>query len=235
MSNDLKVVLICGDIHGDFDVIPDYIKKHELSNVIVLQCGDFGIGFANKYKEIKRLEYLSKRLDCYNSKLFVLRGNHDDPSYFTSGEYNITDNVVLLKDYQVFNINGFNYLPIGGGISIDRTNRWKWKSGYWKDEIINYSFIVEELTDINVVLSHSAPSFVSPLLKDNINYWIARDENLNNDLNLERNTLTKIYENLVKNNNISHWYYGHFHFSNIEYYNKTKFHLLNINEIIEHK
>lgn len=235
MNDDLKVVLICGDIHGDLDVIPDYIKKHELNNVIVIQCGDFGIGFTNKYKEIKRLKYLSKRLGCYNSKVYVLRGNHDDPSYFMNGEYNITDNVILLKDYQVFNIDGFNYLPIGGGISIDRTNRWQWKTGYWKDEIINYNSIVENLTDIDIVISHSAPSIVYPIIKDNLTYWLAKDTNLERDINLERDTLTKIYENLIKNNNISHWYYGHFHYSYVEYHNNTKFRLLDINEIIEHK
>ena len=38
---------------------------------------------------------------------FVVRGNHDNPAYFT-GEFD-TDNLKLLPDYTVVNVNGINF------------------------------------------------------------------------------------------------------------------------------
>ena len=38
-------ILVCGDIHGDVNVITDFIKKMELHNCAIIVAGDFGIGF----------------------------------------------------------------------------------------------------------------------------------------------------------------------------------------------
>lgn len=229
-------LLFCGDIHGEINVIPDFIKHYDIKNAAIFQLGDFGIGFETKEKENKRLKYLNERLKRSDSDLFVIRGNHDDPSYFTSNqEYN---NLLLLKDYEVICINGWNILGIGGATSIDRTNRrnYWYKKGrdYWKDEeIVLKEDILKEMYDIDIVCTHSAPNFCPPFTKDNIHEWIKRDSELSSDIAVERHNLTMIYEILSKNNNISDWYYGHFHFNQKTHIGNTTFHALDINKIEE--
>jgi len=46
---------------------------------------------------------------------------------------------------------------------------------------------------------------------------------------------TALYEKLIKTNNIGHWFYGHFHDSNTDYIDDTKFVLLDILEFYELK
>lgn len=235
---DIEYILFCGDIHGDYDIIPKFLKKYDITNSIIFQVGDFGIGWDNEPKEIRKLMNLNQRLFNLNSNLLVIRGNHDDPKYFNN-KYHYS-NLKLLKDYTCISINGFNYLGIGGAVSIDRVNRKPYKTGkgvgWWKDEIVEYNNeIISDLENIDVVFSHTAPDFVSPFNKSNLNYWILRDDKILDDINHERSIMTKIYDEIIMNNNVSHWYYGHFHFSNKEKFKNTKFQLLNVNEIIEHK
>ena len=119
--NKFDYIFFCGDIHGEYDVIPNFIRDHKLYNVAVIVVGDFGIGFEVMKTEIKRLNYLNNRMKHTNSKLFAIRGNHDNPLYFT-GEFD-KSNVKLLPDYTILNLNDNNILCIGGAISVDRKQR----------------------------------------------------------------------------------------------------------------
>lgn len=244
-------VLYCGDIHGKYDVIPDFLKKYGITNAAIIQAGDFGLGWGNKAKEERQMNHLSERLAVSNSQLFAMRGNHDRKDWFK--EYFSTGYVHLIPDYTVLNINEQNILFIGGAVSVDRSNRKEWlkmmgikwwldkhnrkgiEAGWWEDEVVVYNTMVEEVTDIDVVVSHTAPSFSTPFRKTGISNYMMRDTLLVKDLDDERRLMTKIYKELTNNNNIRNWYYGHFHKSNTEMYMDTQFQLLDINEIVEHK
>jgi predicted phosphodiesterase len=231
------IVLFLGDIHGEYDIVPNFLKKYEITDAVIIQVGDFGIGYETKHKDEKKLMYLNKRLAIFNSKLFVIRGNHDDPSWFK--EYFSLGYVNLLPDYSILNINGFNYLGIGGAVSVDRTDRKPYITGkgvgWWKDEVVNFDEDkIKSLNDIDVVFSHTAPDFAFPQIKTGVEYWTNRDDKLLNDLTTERNMMNKIYKEISLNNNISHWYYGHFHKSNNMKHLNTNFVLLDINEFVEH-
>lgn len=238
MKKRYDFLLFCGDIHGNIDVIPKFLKKNELSNCAICQCGDFGIGWENPHKNNRVMNYLNDRLINCNSDLFVIRGNHDDPKFFNE-EYSLS-NLFLLKDYSVININDINILGLGGAISIDRTDRkayWgKSSIGYWKDENFNLNINkLKELRNIDIVFSHSAPNFCFPIRKNGVEKYIIRDKELEIDLNNERDDLNTAYEIIKENNNIKNWYYGHFHKSNVEYTQNTIFTLLDINELKEYR
>ena len=232
-------MLFCGDIHTNLDVIPNYLKNMELKNCAVFQVGDFGIGFDNEHKEGRRMEYLNDRMKVYDSDLYVIRGNHDNPMYF-DGNFNMS-NLFLLKDYSEVDINGWNILGIGGAISVDRTERkgfWdKTKThDYWENEgMIFDEDKLNEFKFIDIVITHSAPNFCYPLSKNGLEKWILKDNELSNDVLVERHQLAMVYEILSKNNNIINWYYGHFHQDNISYVNDTKFTCVNINTLVEHR
>jgi DNA repair exonuclease SbcCD nuclease subunit len=171
-----------------------------------------------------------------NSDLFVIRGNHDKPIYFDGTT--VLSNVTLLKDYTVVNINGWNILGVGGATSVDRVKRkgywYPKKNDYWADEIfILNEDILNELRDIDIVVTHSAPNFCNPLTKVGMEQWIPDDKNLEIDVTFERHQLTIMYNILSENNNISEWYYGHFHHNTKTYYGNTVFQCLGIDNLVQ--
>ena len=247
--------MLLGDIHGEYKPIYKYFKSYKLTDVDIIQVGDFGVGFyhndkRNIIKDDKELQNLSDYLGRRNSKIYVLRGNHDDPKYF-DGSFVKYENIIFLVDYEPFNLNGINYLPIGGAISIDKglnpydtrkkVGRVK-KVGrriginWWPDEEIVFKpDVLKELTDINIVLTHSAPDFALP-------YGIGKVSTENKDnpglvmsILEERNILSKIFDILKEKNNITHWFYGHFHKSNKITFNDVELVGVNIDEFYELK
>jgi len=232
-------IFVCGDIHGELDVIPNFLKANDLKNCAIIVVGDFGVGFDDVIKEDRRMNHFNNRLKKYNSAVFVVRGNHDDPNYF-NGELDINKkHVKFVNDYDVLEINGWNILCVGGATSIDRTNRKRYILGkgrdWWKDEIFVYDENkANNLKDIDFVVTHTAPHFAYPYVKIGLDYWINRDIHLFGDLEKERSEVTKLYEHLIINGNkILRWYYGHFHMSKTFPYDDTIFTCLDINETKE--
>ena len=48
------MIFYLGDIHGNFNLINQYIKQYDLKDAHIIQVGDFGVGFNTLEKE-KRL------------------------------------------------------------------------------------------------------------------------------------------------------------------------------------
>jgi len=88
-----------GDIHGNWDVMTNHFEGNDITNVNLIQVGDFGIGYLKKDEESQRLKYLSSILKKRNSFLYIIRGNHDDPSYFYASSVNTYSNIILLQEY----------------------------------------------------------------------------------------------------------------------------------------
>lgn len=102
---------------------------------------------------------------------------------------------------------------------------------YWENEAPVYQSKVNEKIDI--ICSHSAPSFCFPAFKGSfVLNWAEYDKELLSDLDKERAVFDAIYEDYK--DTLTHWYYGHFHKSNYEVINNIKFRLLNIGEIYQH-
>jgi predicted phosphodiesterase len=240
-------ILVFGDNHDHWEVFPNFIRDYGLTNCAVIVAGDFGIGFQPFTEELDKLKFFSKRLAHTDSVLFAVRGNHDNPQYFT-GEFD-TNNIKLVPDYTVLNINNFNILCVGGAFSVDRTDRssyvdfHKTKSGviaknnYWPNEVFVYDHDkVMSMKNINVVVTHTSPQFCPPYTKSNLGHWAAQDKEILKDCRIERAQLFQLYDNLFHNGNtISYWFYGHFHNSYKTPYLGTDFIGLDINEAFELK
>lgn len=180
----------------------------------------------------------------------ALRGNHDDKSFFVDNEFQEDKNIYLVPDYTVVNVCGKNILCIGGGISVDRVFRQKQDSHkivkfmkftnatykeaekmcpktYWTDEPVEYKMRVLEKVDI--LTTHTAPSFCYPFDKGQIvREYSIYDKNLVDDIFQERHYMDMIFNDYK--DQITHWYYGHFHQSYTEIINDIQFKLLNIDE-----
>ena len=253
----IQSVYATGDLHGNFNGILGFVKRYDLKDCAIIFCGDIGMGFNKEdyYKQI--FNKIKKELKKRNIHVLFGRGNHDNPLDFNSDKWKDTY-IQTLRDYSIININGhFNILYVGGGISIDRSyravqtdiNAYKYKryhncsweealkncpQCYWEDEapIYNENKLYEIKNDgvvINAVCSHTSPDFCVPITKEGIWEWIKNDDNLSEDLDMERETITKLYNKLIEDNHpLTYWCYGHFHFHNFEQIKDTKFYLLDM-------
>ena len=196
----------------------------------MIQLGDFGAGFSPDF--LDDMEYLNEHLFEYNVTLYVIRGNHDNPKFF-NGKYNWS-NLKLLKDYTVLDLEGKKILLIGGATSIDRNHRTE-NISWWSDEIFRLDIKkIKKLKDIDIVVTHTTPNFANPISLNSLVLLFAQDDsNLISDLTFERSELKRLYDILSENNEIKHWFYGHFHNTNTEEYNNTTFNLLGIDEFYD--
>ena len=154
------MIVIAGDLHGDFWAINGLINKHQEIKLII-QCGDFG------WWPRCKLDYWNKRggstIKNHDVKILWCDGNHEDfedlkkyedctevlPNIF----YMPRGSVTILPDKR-------KVLFIGGGLSIDRKFRVQGDGnfGWFEEETITQKDI-ENLPDeeIDIVISHTAP------------------------------------------------------------------------------
>lgn len=235
-----KIILI-GDIHGEYGRLRyDINRMHE--NAYIIQVGDFGIGFykPNYYQsELKLVQQVLERTNC---ELFAIRGNHDDPEYFkeTNNPFDFK-NITLLKDYSELNLLDKNILLVGGAVSIDREwriakNKKQQSQGddrrcWWADEVFAYNDNFD-YKKYDIVVTHTRPANCGSFKGfDNIKGFFDGDDTLKEELIQESQDV----EYLWNKTKPQHWYYGHFHESNLIETSGTIFRCLNINEHYEHR
>lgn len=238
-----------GDTHGNLNYVKWFIDNRKIRNTDIIHVGDYGVGFiGDVLKERNLMDKFNKWLHERELTMHVFRGNHDDPYYF-NGDF-VYDNLKFHPDYTVLEIEGKRILGVGGALSIDRVVRRKWnltetrygtqKRFHWYDE----KFILDieklnEIKDIDIVVTHTAPDFVYPVNKNNnwppvVAQFFPEDPGLANDLIEERALLTEFYNIVTKNNpNITHHIYGHFHTHNIDVVGNCTHICLEINQLYE--
>lgn len=245
LSDRTDHVIVCGDIHGEFETLVFEINRCHITDVIMIVAGDCGFGFCRiGYYDTLYKQKLHNKLAKANVLLLMLRGNHDDPIYFEKELINYPY-MKTLPDYTIVHTVNHNILCIGGAVSQDRNFRISMMSIqekgkmplWWTDE--PFAFKSEELQVledehmlIDTVITHPAPSFCPPLVKGYFEHFCADDENLAEDVKREREGLNKVYEWLTLHGHpLKKWYYGHYHQSGTYERNGTMFHMLNINEL----
>lgn len=246
-----KPIYVVADVHGAFDIFEKNINKNDLKDCIIIVAGDCGFGFykENYYERIfssMNNHFIERNIHC-----FMIRGNHDDPYYFNNEKINYS-NIKAISDYTIIKIGIYNILCVGGALSIDRRmrieNYWKrveyyamttnvsieeakskFLPSYWDNEAPIYdeeklNEIKENNININIVITHTSPSFAFKSDKNGVTYWLRYDEALDKDLDNERKVLSKLYEKLLNDNHpIEKWIYGHFHEHNVEVINNIEF------------
>ncbi|MBQ0142069.1 MAG: serine/threonine protein phosphatase, partial [Prevotellaceae bacterium] len=158
----------------------------------------------------------------HNCWIAMVRGNHDDPSYFTEQKIH-HERFRTISDYSVVNACGHQILCVGGAISIDRSfrlaemRRHPEKQYYWQNEPTYYdATMLNEITSSNIhidtVITHTAPSFCELQTKNGLMSWAANDPNLLQDCDNEREQMDMLFTHLKQDKHpVTHWFYGHFH------------------------
>lgn len=240
-----------GDIHGYFGSLISMIKRYEITDSCIIVCGDCGLGFYQWDSTKQQLNRLNNICEKNNVTIVMIRGNHDDPSFFTRGK--ITSNIIPVSDYTV--ING-TILCVGGATSIDRKYRMSVKNKYcveylkyhpgrsieeamentpnlyWQNEAPVYSDAdLNEIKDVGLnittVCTHTCPSFCDPVSKDGIQSWIEQDPALECDISEERKVMDLLYEKLNSDGHqVKDWIYGHYHRHNMMVVDNTRYLML---------
>lgn len=240
----IQALFFSGDIHGEFE--PIVYKLNQLTDTVLIVCGDIGMGFYKDEYYFTLFQKLSLKLSKKNNYLLMFRGNHDDPDFF-NGSFKEYKHIYLLPDYSVVSVDQTNIVCIGGATSIDRSYRIEeeqrgWKKTYWGDAELPY-FDEEKLNEINrlypdniqIVATHTCPSFAYPTTKGNIGEWLKLDEELSRIVDNERTTMDKIFEKLRGGQkNLTDWYYGHFHEHKLEQHYGINFRLCDCAELNEY-
>lgn len=224
-------VWLCGDMHYQKETFIQLCKKNDIRNSSIIILGDCEVGF-RKENPRKFYDYISKQLAFRNNKLYLVRGNHDNPSHWTINYTNLFSkenttpkfgtedikylnekwpNIIHLEDNSIVSINNKNYFIFGGAVSIDR-NILKTDSTYfsWERTCLSRHLIyhLRDTGQIHGVLAHTGlrpPGLDSKQLKRRTD----SDKRLIDDLREEDNNIKAIIEQLQP----EYWYNGHFHIS----------------------
>ena len=197
-----RKLLILGDIHGGFNGLCNKIQN--INDALIIQIGDFGIGFNSAAKDLRALELVNNICRKNNIELKAFRGNHDDPAYFAESNW-IQPNIELLADYSYLEFAGKEILCVGGATSIDRVDRIEGRS-WWPEE----GFKLREglIRPVDILLVHSAPSWLGPTDKGGIvGFYCGKDEDLWEELKRERAWIDRLFELAKPKFSFS----GHFH------------------------
>lgn len=249
LSNDYQYLWVSGDIHGEIRTLVYNLKRLQAQDTVVIVAGDCGMGFEKigHYENI--YDRIKNTLERQNCILLFVRGNHDDPLFFKD-ELIDFPRMKTIPDYSVVTVTDRNVLCIGGAISLDRhdrklhamkreMNHQKELPIYWEDEFPVYdaaklSEISKTAIKIDTVITHSAPLFCYPQVKNNMDKRMLFDSKLAEDVQVERKTLSAIHKHLIEDKHlIKDWCYGHFHTSHTEFIGDIRFRLLNIDELVE--
>jgi len=251
-------LLVCGDIHGNFDMLVEMLcVLNEMTNTTCIVAGDCGFGFKSRKYYEEMLLRNSPRMEEADNRIVFVRGNHDNPAYF-DGEIISTPHFIAVPDYSVIKAAGHTVLCIGGAVSTDRKRRidawnqeveirkiWGYTIDeenifspkyYWPDEqpVFNDELLSRIIAEnkIDIVVTHTAPSFCEKKEKDELQEWAKEDNELLTDVQHERAVMDAIHEKL-KDQDVLYWCYGHFHWTWCDILVKTIYKMLGIMELHE--
>lgn len=228
MRDNYDAIYFLGDIHGQHYPLSRFLKP-EIKNSLIIQVGDFGVGFQSISHDALASRKITKWLTSGNNHLVLIRGNHDDPSLFTNNSFLNSEAITLIPDYTYKTINNKSFLFVGGAISIDRLYRQPGKD-YWPDENFILCSDLSSITKCDVLVIHTSPDVLYPYgdLK-HLSSFLTKDISLEAELISERKLVTQLYD-CVKPQFVIN---GHFHKSHYENVNGCIHKTLDINEFWE--
>lgn len=205
------MIYITGDTHGDIS----HFKNSKLNKLgekdIVIVCGDFGFLWnKDDPKEAKKLEWLKKRkyticfLDGAHENFDML--NEYTPYRWKGGNtHKIANNIFHLMRGEMFMFENKTFFVMGGGESEDAGMREEGVS-WWKDEMPsaeefkNGSDNLKEYKySVNYVLTYEAPAIAKDFVR------------LHTGTAAPITTLNTYLQELMKNVEYMHWYFGSLH------------------------
>ena len=174
------MIYITGDIHGDIMPLLEFIEEQQLgaADTIIL-LGDAGLNFYGNHQGDGKKK---QRLNKTGVTIFCIHGNHEKrPQTISTYKEKLWNggivyeeapypNLKFAKDGEVYDLDGFKTIVIGGAYSVDKYYRLgrgiPWFSDEQPSDEIKASVEkkLDELNwDIDFVLSHTCPAKYIPV------------------------------------------------------------------------
>ena len=197
------MILITGDIHGDFNRFKDKrLKKLRKSDALII-CGDFGFIWDGSRREKRILKRLGRRR--YN--ILFVEGSHENFEELEKYETEewcggmtrkISGNLRQLMRGNVFEIAGKKIFAFGGGKSDDTNDELKMKYEVpCENELAEAdNKLSEHKNEVDYVISYEPPLTVGEFLMGNE----AQADKIGAYLEEKKNNL-----------GFTHWFFGKFH------------------------
>jgi len=203
------MIMVAGDVHGDWARLLSAIKKHEPS--ILLQCGDFGFWPNHKiwYKYMRLVKYGLTE----DTTIYWCDGNHENHEYIGKlTQYNEGGGCLVQPGTYYQSRGSILELPdgrivlfCGGGVSIDKEYRTPGIDWFPEESIKTYR--EEALLDsiearlngrgVDIVISHTCPESF---------------EISGNLLKMKVGDPTRyVLNGILERYGPSLWYFGHWH------------------------
>lgn len=201
-------MIFIGDVHGKFATLnfklKTFIKDNKIQKHNFIQIGDFGL-FCDD--DLNHLYDIDDTLIASGNNMYVIRGNHDNPKYWTDEYTSQFSNIFFMKDNSFLKLDGLNVLFIGGSISIDRMLR-KEGVNYWKNETQTQLEDYEKFKNFDIVVSHNASSALTGrTISQPVSKMMKKDPMLKQDIKNENHFLEAVYSQVLP----KYWIYGHHH------------------------
>lgn len=252
---EIEIMWFVGDLHGKIKEFTYEIERRDIKNNSIIQVGDFGLGFNSLGIDMQNLDILNQICIERDLTLYIIRGNHDDPTFWYQHDMSKLTNIIFVKDYSIIEIENKRIFFAGGGISIDRAYRARQRMPHFEGEEFalderRLEMITQTEKRIDIVVTHNAPIFFNPQVNSHIVEEHAEYErmylgtDLKKALVKERMDIERMHDILLEKFDVKYWIYGHFHKSVISIYKsirpskqeiETTHILLNIKEFYEHK
>ena len=165
------MVYLTGDIHGNPSRIVRFAEHQELtpSDTIIL-LGDVGMNYHGDRRDKLAKMWLSE----VKATVLCIHGNHEMRPHTVDGyktkEWNggmvwyedEYPNLLFARDGDIFKIEKYRYLVLGGAYSVDKNIRLQRQYGWWEDEQPSEEIkwrtkAKVEAEKADIVLSHTCP------------------------------------------------------------------------------
>ena len=141
----IKNWLIRGDCHGQFDWIKKQLDNYQPEETAIIILGDAGFDFYLNKTDTHKKEYV----EAFGYYIYCVHGNHEERACHIAGNILEYDDAVegfvwynpdyphirFFRDYDIYNINGYSILVIGGAYSVDK--EWRLMRAGYINEIDN--------------------------------------------------------------------------------------------------
>lgn len=235
-----------GDTHSVYEVIKrlQAIRARKLitkeEGATIIHIGDFHhwhYSWSDK-RHKESFKILEDLLDELNITILVIRGNHDNPSWFSYKNTVYTGRLKFLPSNSFVQLYGLNIFLQGGGISINRTDLIQGVD-YWENEgpeelaYIDPSFPIN--IDIHVahianraLKRHLNETVLNSSFKSHLAHYFIKDYELSKDDNKSVEVIQRAWSRL----NPKYFICGHYHCSSTLWDGHCMHQVLNINELM---
>ena len=173
------MVYITGDTHGQFQRIELFCQVMQTTKAdTMIVLGDAGFNYYGGSRDAK----LKKKVNAYPIRLFCIHGNHENRpqniSTYVEGTFcggkvlyePAYPDILFAIDGEVYELDGYRCIVIGGAYSVDKFYRLEKGYGWWLDEQPSPEIkarVEEKLAaignEVDIVLTHTCPRKYEPV------------------------------------------------------------------------